>query len=121
MNPLIDSELEKLDRRHAQLTKLDAQLAEAFDLYNSLIREMPAMPNMAMPGYHYPPGGLPPPGAVKYPFPQPQAPPQSPPMPAYAPPGAPGVYMPNNQPPNPAMPYPNYVNPFPGHQPPPSF
>lgn len=134
MGPLIDAELEKLDRRHAHLTKLGGRLVEALDIYRGLMRELHGagpQPGMAgpmppMPGYPY--GGAPPPGQVpagpmKYPqpFPQPQAPPQSPSMqPTYhAPAGQhPGVF-PSNPTPNP-MPYMGsaaYVNPFPGHPP----
>lgn len=125
MGPLIDSELEKLDRRHNHLTKLGSHLVEALDMYRSLMREITPhgpqhphsqMPNMSMsmPGYPYnaslPPVG-PPVSPMKYPFPQPQAPPQSP-VPSQQ--GYGGGYAP--PPPN-AMPYngPSYVAPFPGH------
>ena len=40
MTPLIDAELEKLDRRHAQLTKLSNQLVSALDMYHALMRDL---------------------------------------------------------------------------------
>ena len=147
MGPLIDAELEKLDRRHAHLTKLSSHLVEALDMYRALMREPPQQqqqqqqhqqPNMnmgvMMPGYPF--GGMQQvpsasgPGAMKYPFPQPQAPPQSPSMPPYAPPGAGpaagiNMYASNQVPTNPPMPYgavnmgpgPAFVNPYAGHPP----
>ncbi|XP_057652074.1 signal transducing adapter molecule 2 [Diorhabda carinulata] len=45
MGPLIDSELEKVDRKHAQLTQLSADLVEALSLYHTLMRE-PTFPPM---------------------------------------------------------------------------
>ncbi|KAL1513445.1 hypothetical protein ABEB36_002856 [Hypothenemus hampei] len=39
MGPLIDSELERVDRKHAQLTQLSANLVEALSLYHTLMRE----------------------------------------------------------------------------------
>ena len=129
MGPLIDSELEKLDRRHSHLTELGSQLVQALDMYRSLMREMTPhlpqlphsqMPNMpiSMPGYPYnaslpsvgPPVG-PPVSPMKYPFPQPQAPPQSP-VPSQQGYGA--GYVP--PPPN-VMPYSgsSYGATFPGH------
>lgn len=39
MGPLIDSELERVDRKHAQLTKLSSDLVEALSLYHTLMRE----------------------------------------------------------------------------------
>lgn len=41
MGPLIDQELERVDRRHAQLTRLSHELVDALSLYHSLMREMP--------------------------------------------------------------------------------
>lgn len=116
MGPLIDAELEKLDRRHAHLTKLSSHLVEALDMYRNLMREPPQQQhqqqqtsmNMGMPAMAYPyggpgmqPGGPVPAataagGQIKYPFPQPQAPPQSPSMPPYAPPGSAGPPPPGN-------------------------
>jgi len=154
MGPLIDAELEKLDRRHAHLTKLSSHLVEALDMYRNLMREPPqqqhqqqqAGMNMGMPAMAYPfggpgmqPGGQIVPaaaaGQIKYPFPQPQAPPQSPSMPSYAPPGAAGgppppgsvMYAGSNQ--APPMPYgpaavnmgPPFVNPYMNAGHPPNF
>lgn len=133
MGPLIDAELEKLDRRHAHLTKLGSHLIESLDMYRSLMREMPVPPqahpniNMGMPvpGYQYAPPG--PVGGVnagnmKYPFPQPQAPPQSPSLAPFAPPVHSSTFPPN-QVPNP-MPYgvvnmgqQPFVNPYSAHPP----
>ncbi|KAJ6649130.1 Signal transducing adapter molecule 1, partial [Pseudolycoriella hygida] len=39
MLPLIDSELERVDRKHAQLTQLSSDLVEAMNLYHTLMRE----------------------------------------------------------------------------------
>lgn len=39
MQPLIDSELERVDRKHAQLTQLSSDLVEAINLYHTLMRE----------------------------------------------------------------------------------
>lgn len=39
MGPLIDAELESVDRSHAQLTKLSADLVNALALYHTLMRE----------------------------------------------------------------------------------
>lgn len=43
MGPLIDAALEKVDRRHAQLTQLSSDLVDALNLYHTLMRE-PAPP-----------------------------------------------------------------------------
>jgi len=59
MGPLIDAELERTDRRHAQLTRLSHELVDALSLYHNLMREAPA------PQYYGAfPGAVPPPGAV---------------------------------------------------------
>ena len=140
MGPLIDAELEKLDRRHAHLTKLGSHLIESLDMYRSLMREMPAPSqphpnlNMGIPvsGYQYaganvalpvPVGGMNLSGNMKYPFPQPQAPPQSPSLAPFAPPVSHSATFPPNQVPNP-MPYgvvnmvqQPFVNPYSGHPP----
>ena len=122
MGPLIDAELEKLDRRHAHLTKLGGHLMEALDMYRSLMREIPQQqqqqqqPTVAMPGYPYAMVNNPAAG-MKYPaFPQPQAPPQSPSLGPFAAPN------PNNP-----MPYAmahnmagqSFIHPYAGHPPPP--
>lgn len=55
MGPLIDAELERVDRKHAQLTQLSSELVDAINLYHTLMRESdrPNMPyNMA--GYQNP-------------------------------------------------------------------
>ncbi len=53
MGPMIDNELEKVDRRLAQLTKLSTELVDAMNLYHQLMRELPAQPyqviNLAYP------------------------------------------------------------------------
>ncbi|XP_044268152.1 signal transducing adapter molecule 2 isoform X2 [Tribolium madens] len=51
MGPLIDSELERVDKKHAQLTQLSADLVEALGLYHSLMREPQFPPKMP---YNYP-------------------------------------------------------------------
>ncbi|XP_055636421.1 signal transducing adapter molecule 2 [Toxorhynchites rutilus septentrionalis] len=39
MGPLIDTELERVDRKHAQLTQLSGDLVDAINLYHTLMRE----------------------------------------------------------------------------------
>lgn len=39
MSPLIDTELERVDRRHAQLTQLSSDLIDTINLYHSLMRD----------------------------------------------------------------------------------
>lgn len=46
MGPLIDSELERVDRKHAQLTQLSSDLIETINLYHSLMRETDRAPPM---------------------------------------------------------------------------
>uniref|UniRef100_A0A6M2DJX5 Putative signal transducing adaptor protein stam/stam2 n=1 Tax=Xenopsylla cheopis TaxID=163159 RepID=A0A6M2DJX5_XENCH len=67
MGPLIDAELENIDRKHAQLTQLSGDLVEALNLYHTLMREperrqLPqnmyapqGLPNPNMPQQMYPP------------------------------------------------------------------
>ena len=43
MSPLIDAKLERVDRKHAQLTQLSSYLVEALNLYHSLMKK-PAGP-----------------------------------------------------------------------------
>jgi len=85
MGPLIDAELEKVDSRHAQLTRLSHQLVDSLTLYHTLMRDTglqyPAPPqpgfSPAHPGYPAPAGypSMQPP--AQYPgFPQPGPPPQ---------------------------------------------
>ena len=63
MGPMIDTELEKVDRRHAQLTRLSHQLVDALTLYHTLMRDMPPAPAYGMypgpaqPGMYMPPSG----------------------------------------------------------------
>jgi signal transducing adaptor molecule len=49
MGPLIDQELEKIDRRHAQLTRLGGELVEALNMYHNLMREPVGMGQPTMP------------------------------------------------------------------------
>ncbi|XP_058119806.1 signal transducing adapter molecule 2 [Anopheles ziemanni] len=39
MGPMIDAELERVDRKHAQLTQLSSDLVDAINLYHNLMRE----------------------------------------------------------------------------------
>ncbi|CAO1328664.1 unnamed protein product [Diamesa serratosioi] len=48
MAPLIDSELERVDRKHAQLTQLSSDLIDTINLYHSLMRDSEMAPG---PGY----------------------------------------------------------------------
>ncbi|KAG5873921.1 hypothetical protein JTB14_030346 [Gonioctena quinquepunctata] len=54
MGPLIDAELERVDRKHAQLTQLSSDLVEALGLYHTLMRE-PQFPQINKMGYGYQP------------------------------------------------------------------
>ncbi|XP_012278694.1 signal transducing adapter molecule 1 [Orussus abietinus] len=65
MGPLIDTALEKVDRRHAQLTQLSSDLVDALNLYHTLMREPPppTPPNYTLPKMP------PPPHIGPYPFP----------------------------------------------------
>lgn len=55
MGPLIDAELESVDRRHAQLTRLSTELVDALNLYHQLMHEnVGQYPPMSMaPGIAY--------------------------------------------------------------------
>lgn len=63
MGPLIDAELERVDRKHAHLTQLSADLVEALNLYHTLMREpshskhhfRPPMHPMMVPPHQQPP------------------------------------------------------------------
>lgn len=68
MGPLIDAELERVDRKHAQLTQLSTDLVEALNLYHTLMREPP----QPFPGHHT--------------LPKQSAPPHPPYHPGYGPP-----------------------------------
>ncbi|XP_015519740.1 signal transducing adapter molecule 1 [Neodiprion pinetum] len=71
MGPLIDAALEKVDRRHAQLTQLSSDLVDALNLYHTLMREpppptptnytLPKMPPTHVNTYQFPNQGPPPP------------------------------------------------------------
>lgn len=58
MLPLIDTELERVDRHHAKLTQLSSNLVDAINMYHTLMRDA----DMQLVGnYHGLPGhGLPP-------------------------------------------------------------
>ncbi|XP_037958461.1 signal transducing adapter molecule 1-like isoform X2 [Teleopsis dalmanni] len=45
MGPLIDAELEHIDRKHAQLTQLSSDLVDAINMYHSLMRDGAMMNN----------------------------------------------------------------------------
>ena len=50
MGPMIDAELESVDRRHAQLTRLSTELVDALNLYHQLMHEnVPPQPTYGMP------------------------------------------------------------------------
>jgi signal transducing adaptor molecule len=63
MGPLIDQELERVDRKHAQLTQLSSDLVEALNLYHTLMREpvtpqsYHTVPKQVNYGYPPPPSG----------------------------------------------------------------
>ncbi|XP_058057276.1 signal transducing adapter molecule 2 [Anopheles bellator] len=50
MGPLIDAELERVDRKHAQLTQLSSDLVDAINLYHNLMREPDRSMMMSMGG-----------------------------------------------------------------------
>ncbi|KAL1124119.1 hypothetical protein AAG570_001889 [Ranatra chinensis] len=54
MGPLIDTELERVDRKHAQLTQVSSGLVEALNLYHTLMREPPPHGGPP-PQFHKPP------------------------------------------------------------------
>ncbi|ALC38694.1 Stam [Drosophila busckii] len=66
MGPLIDAELERVDRKHAQLTQLSSDLVDAINLYHTLMRDDRAAAAQFGPtaGGAYMPGGFP--GAALY-------------------------------------------------------
>ncbi|XP_065343719.1 signal transducing adapter molecule 1 isoform X1 [Cloeon dipterum] len=122
MGPLIDVELEKIDRRHASLTQLATELTDALNMYHSLMRENvkpdwnPYMQPPQAYGQQFPQPMPPPPAGMPamYPGPMPGGgpPPQGPPEGyAWAPPpmGVPYGHLPadygaTQYPQGPAMP-----------------
>lgn len=62
MAPLIDTELERVDKKHAVLTQLSSKLVESLNIYYTLMREQPFV-------------SKPPAAAANSPFHQPQPPP----------------------------------------------
>lgn len=54
MGPLIDAELERVDKKNAQLTQLSTELVNALGLYHHLMREQPTSANDKM-LYNFPP------------------------------------------------------------------
>ncbi|XP_071804538.1 signal transducing adapter molecule 2-like [Asterias amurensis] len=90
MNPLIDQELESVDRKHMDLTVLNGKLVDAFEMYHKLMKEAPVYgyslknTNMMTGAQQYPQGmpaqGMP--GYAEQPYGQPQG--------MYVPQGAPG-------------------------------
>ncbi|CAG2170680.1 unnamed protein product [Oppiella nova] len=99
MSPLIDQELQQVDKKHAALTAANIQLNSALNLYHSLMKESFAM--MSTPYTQYYPG---------VPQQQQQYPPnpQYNPMPPQQQPQPQPQYNPVNLPPNT---YPNYIPP----------
>lgn len=61
MGPLIDAELEKIDRKHIELTDINRRLVESLEMYNNLMRELPGygysgIPKMPpLPQQNFPP------------------------------------------------------------------
>lgn len=68
MAPLIDQELEQVDRHHLTLMDLNSRLSEAFQMYTSLMMNPPTT-HFAPPSTHYPPSTTQ--------FPQPPFPPST--------------------------------------------
>lgn len=62
MGPLIDAELERVDRKHAQLTQLSGDLVDAINLYHTLMRQPEVIGGgpMMMPGGFGVPHSMPP-------------------------------------------------------------
>jgi len=74
MGPMIDAELEAVDRRHAQLTRLSTELVDALNLYHQLMHENMSAAAYGMAqqppsmGYGNPYMGAIPPGAMPQQF-----------------------------------------------------
>ena len=49
MGPLIDQELEEIDRRHASLTAANRQLVDALNFYQTLMKDYSTMPYNSYP------------------------------------------------------------------------
>ncbi|CAH1772968.1 unnamed protein product [Owenia fusiformis] len=67
MGPLIDQELEKIDRSHARLSDINKQVIDALQMYNNLMKEglyLPSAQKMSLP-----PGGYPNMGMQQQPIP----------------------------------------------------
>lgn len=111
MGPLIDAELERVDRKHAQLTMLSSNLVEAINLYHTLMRDdrMMGMGGFGSPYGRGQPQQQPPPPPQA--FPQPGGFPMYPINPGMYQSPQPGQFMPPQQQPPVPM---NYQN---GHQP----
>lgn len=129
MGPLIDAALEKVDRRHAQLTQLSSDLVDALNLYHTLMREpppptpssytLPKMPPHVNP-YQFQNQGPPPPHIFNG-----MPPAQQPPFPVSGNPSGPyntaiatGEYMAPASMPNMTLPQHYHVQTGPHHHPP---
>ena len=67
MGPLIDAELEKIDKKHAILSRLSTDLVEALNLYHTLMRSSYSTEGMVVGVHGQPymhPGVAPSPGPV---------------------------------------------------------
>lgn len=72
MLPLIDTELERVDRHHAKLTQLSSNLVDAINMYHTLMRDADmqlvgnyhALPGHGLPPHMYNPAGGPTPNGM---------------------------------------------------------
>lgn len=114
MGPLIDAELERVDRKHAQLTQLSSDLVDAINLYHTLMRDDRAAAAFPGAGYNMPPMGAYNPQQMYGPGPNP--------YPSYMPPQQQNFHLPQQYPPMsmPSMQQPGIQPPTsaPGHMPP---
>ncbi|CAM1319575.1 STAM2 (predicted), partial [Pycnogonum litorale] len=93
MGPLIDQQLENVDRRHATLTNLSHQLVDALNMYHSLMRDFPVMQQGPAGGNPY--------ATVNYPMPhQQKMTPPPPPQYVYQMQGNPNINPVPGQPPH---------------------